>query len=45
MKRLVFLPLFFLVGCPGPAAPRELWIAEDGSEAALKLVDSRPAPF
>jgi hypothetical protein len=39
------MPLLFLTACPGSGSPRELWIAENGSEAALKLVDQQPVPF
>ena len=32
-----------LAGCP--QNPHQLWIAENGSEAKLKLSDSEPNPF
>ncbi|MCX5744118.1 MAG: hypothetical protein NT062_16640 [Proteobacteria bacterium] len=37
-----------LSGCddaPPAGNPRTLWIAPDGSETQVKLVDTEPAPF
>jgi hypothetical protein len=45
--KLVPLALFALAGCPGDDgvnAPT-LWIAPDGAETRLKLVEDRPPPF
>jgi hypothetical protein len=42
MRRLPFLLL--LAGCPSPN-PSQLWLAENGSEAMVKLSDQGPVPF
>jgi hypothetical protein len=45
MKHLSPLCVVFLAACPGPTNPHELWIAPNGAEAELKLVDQEPDPF
>jgi hypothetical protein len=33
-------------GCPaGESNPEELWLAHDGDELHVKLVETEPAPF
>ena len=35
-----------LAGCPsGPSNPDVLWLATDGDELHVRLVDSEPPPF
>ncbi len=36
-----------LAGCPGPSAenPARLWLALDGSEIKVRLVEQEPVPF
>jgi len=36
-----------LPGCPsdGEGNPKQLWLALDGSETRVKLVESEPRPF
>lgn len=35
-----------LAGCPSdPGNPETLWLALDGSELKVKLVDSEPRPY
>jgi hypothetical protein len=50
MNRPPIAPLLLILlapGCPGPgdANPKVLWLALDGSETRVKLVDSEPPPF
>jgi hypothetical protein len=38
--------LMLLAGCPSdPGNPETLWLALDGSELRVKLVDSEPRPY
>jgi hypothetical protein len=40
------LPLIaLLAGCPRTGNPQQLWIAPNGSEAAIELDSSPPSPF
>jgi hypothetical protein len=37
--------LVFGTGCPSDDNPAVLWLALDGSELQVKLVDEEPQPF
>ena len=43
----LLLGLLPLTGCPSPDSgnPKVLWLATDGDETHVKLVDSEPGPF
>ncbi len=44
MKRLALVVL--LAGCPSdPGNPDTLWLALDGSEVKVRLIDHEPTPF
>jgi len=43
--RLAPLALVVLAGCPTDGNPHQLWLAPNGSEASVKLVDHEPDPF
>lgn len=53
MNRLPITPLLLgllvLPGCPSPSPgdgnPKVLWLAPDGSETRVRLVDAEPHPF
>jgi hypothetical protein len=50
MKRVLLassvLGPFVLGGCPGPDKnPAVLWLAPNGSEVVIQLVDKQPAPW
>lgn len=46
MNRLVPMFALLLAGCPDDDTnPRQLWIAPDGSELDLQLIDHEPPPF
>jgi hypothetical protein len=41
----LLLGLLALSGCPGDSNAKVLWLALNGSETRVKLVDSEPPPF
>ena len=43
--RLLFLFCLLASGCPESSSSPTLWLAQDGSEAMVKLVDREPDPF
>jgi hypothetical protein len=43
--RLVPLLCLALLACPGSPAPQTLWLAQNGSETMVRLVDQQPDPF
>ena len=46
MTRLVPLVALLLAGCPSEDTnPKTLWLAPDGSELELQLIDHEPPPF
>ncbi len=47
MKRLApLVGLALVAGCPSdPENPETLWLALDGSELKVKLIDHEPTPF
>ena len=46
MKAAPALLLAVLAGCPSdPSNPDTLWLALDGSELKVKLIDHEPKPF
>ncbi len=46
MTRLALVLLPWLAGCPSdPGNPETLWLALDGSEVKVKLIDHEPTPF
>jgi hypothetical protein len=46
MKRPVVALVVLLAGCPSdPSNPETLWLALDGSELKVKLIDHEPTPF
>jgi hypothetical protein len=45
LHRTLPFALVLLAGCPADDDAHQLWIAPNGSEASLKLVDHEPDPF
>jgi hypothetical protein len=46
MNRIIPLVALMLAGCPsGETNPNTLWLAPDGSELELELIDHEPPPF
>lgn len=46
MRSLLVLAAIALAGCPSdPENPRTLWLALDGRETEVQLVDFEPEPF
>ena len=45
VMRLAPLALIVFAGCPSDGNPHQLWLAPNGSEASVKLVDHEPDPF
>lgn len=45
MRPLVLVALVSLAACANDGNPHQLWLAPNGTEAAVKLVDHEPDPF